>query len=158
MFTIRGNDPFQGIHWQLWLKDRFDSESPRQVEKEGQSLVKGLKTLWMHHVKEGVFPDGRETFTRFNLWSKDLDRSFAVYGPRTGMKKILDWLFVYQNKKSNTKFLLNQRLLSKIVLAHYQLITQGLDSGEILKGAESAADSQAFIKILDSIIKGPSPL
>ena len=158
MFTISGNDPFQSIHWQLWMKDRFDSECPRQIEKEGYSLVNGLKTLWMHHVKEGVFPDGRETFTRFNLWSKDLERSFAVSGPRPGMKKILDWLFLYQNKRSNTKFLLNQRLMHKIVLAHYQLITQGLDSREILKQAESAADLQAFIKMLDSIIDGSSHL
>ena len=153
MFNTKGNDPFRGINWQLWMKDRFDSESPRQIEEEGQSLVKGLKTLWTHHVKEGVFPDGRETFSMFNLWSKALERSFAVYGSRKGMKKILDWLFLFQSKRSNTKFLLNQRLLNKIVLAHYQLITQGLDSEEILKGAEAAADSQAFIKVLDSILK-----
>ena len=156
MFNIKGNDPFRGIHWQLWMKDRFDSESPRQIEKEGQSLMKGLKTLWIHHVKEGVFQDGRETFSKFNLWSKDLERSFAVYGPRKGMKKILEWLFLFQSKRSNTKLLLNQRLLNKIVLAHYQLITRGLDSGEILKGAEAAANSQAFIKVLDSIITNPS--
>lgn len=108
-----GKDPFRGIKWQLWVKDRFDPECPRRVEKEGRGLLLGLKTLWIHHLTEGMTPEGRESFCKFNLWCGELDRSFDIMGSRPGMVKIHHWLNKNQEKVPLKKHLLNKNLLKK---------------------------------------------
>ena len=68
MFSPQAEPPLARAHWTLWMEDRFDSESPRQVEKEGTGLYDGLMALWITHMREGVSPNGQATFSKFNLW------------------------------------------------------------------------------------------
>lgn len=153
MMMFSNKDPFRGIKWQLWVKDRFDSECPRRVEKEGRGLLLGLKTLWIFHLVEGMTPEGRESFTKFNLWCGELDRSFDISGSRSGLVKIHQWLNRNQENIPLKKYSLNKKLLKKISEGHYQLILRGDSAAKILEAAETAADLESFIKTLTIITK-----
>lgn len=139
------------IHWQLWVEDRFDPQSHRRVEKEGVGLIAGLKALWDAHMREGISPEGRETFSKFNLWSKDLDQSFEIQENAAAMEKIHGWLFTHDNRSPFKKTLKNSGLLNTIVQGHYGLILRGEGSLKILEAAEAAADCASFSTALKAI-------
>lgn len=53
--------------WALWATDYFDRDAQDSCEARGQDLEEGLTLLWTKLLEEGLFDDGKPTFTWFRL-------------------------------------------------------------------------------------------
>jgi hypothetical protein len=139
--------------WQIWYQDMFDRECPRQIEISGQGLVNGLVELWAHHLFETVQANGREGFSRFNLWWKQRGQSIEIIGGRAGLARLKGWVFgTQQGTNKNTIQEGNRKLLKKVAVVHSHLMLTGHTSEAILTAAGTAADQQDFEVQLENLI------
>lgn len=122
--------------WEIWYQDTFDRESPRRVDLSGRGLVNGLVELWARHLFETVQPDGRQGFSRFNLWWKQKERSLEITGDRVGQSRLRGWVF--GSKQHTDRGYVeagDERLLRALARAHCQLALAGGTSEAILTAA-----------------------
>jgi hypothetical protein len=127
----------RGAEWELWHQDTFDRESPRRVEVSGRGLAAGLAELWERHLREGVRPDGRPTFSRFNLWWKGAGRSVKVVGEREGQARLRSWIVEGERR-------IDRALLRRVAEAHARLTLSGETSEAIVAAALASPDRAAF--------------
>ncbi|MBD3308400.1 hypothetical protein GF339_18350 [candidate division KSB3 bacterium] len=130
------SDPAPEATWDLWYHDSFDAACPRRIEVSGKGLLTGLTELWSRYLRETVQSNGREGFSRFNLWWQQERRSITIVGDLTGAVHLKTWVF------STPKG--NRGLLHAIALAHCHLILAGRTSAPLLDAASLAADEQEF--------------
>ena len=144
--------PQQDTPWQLWYQDQFDPDCPRQLEYAGQGLVAGLKTLWLHHLRDSVLPDGGSGFARFNLWLPQEKRSITIKSVSLGIKRLRRWVLqpdpVFDPTASGQS---NEWLLRKIAQAHCNLIAKGLDEDKLCQIAVQSGNQSEFIDALTEI-------
>jgi hypothetical protein len=81
--------------WSLDFLDTFDREDPGGSEGEGNDLRVGLALLWRKTLHEGVLPDGRPTFTRFQLSLRDgwVSVPISPTEPDATLSKLRAWVF-----------------------------------------------------------------
>ena len=146
-------DPAPEAEWQIWYQDMFDRECPRQVEVSGQGLVSGLIELWAHYLFETVQPDGREGFSRFNLWWKQRGRSVEIIGGKAGLARLKGWAFGDQQRTNKSTIQGgNRKLLKKVAVTHSHLVLTDQTSEAILATAEAAANQKDFERQLENLV------
>lgn len=126
------------MEWQLWHQDSFDRESPRQVEAAGRGLVRGLRELWAHHLRETVGAQGQRGFSRFNLWLKRERKSVRIVGSWQGMTRLRGWVYGDGDRVRAPD------LLRKVATLHAQLVLEQQDSAAILAAANAAQSRASF--------------
>lgn len=129
--------------WEIWYQDTFDRECPRQVEIAGHGLVAGLIELWARYLHETVQADGREGFSRFNLWWKQESKSIEIVGEWAGAVRLRGWLYGDQRQADRKDI-----LLQGIAIAHQEQILKGETSEKILAAARELENREAFEKWL----------
>jgi hypothetical protein len=81
--------------WTLDFLDTFDREDPGGSAGQGDDLRVGLTLLWRKTLHSGVLPDGRATFTRFqlNLPGGWVYVPIEPTGPNVTLAKLRAWAF-----------------------------------------------------------------
>jgi hypothetical protein len=146
------DDIGSNVEWEIWYQDTFDGECPRQIDVSGRGLVRGLIELWARHLFETVGVDGREGFSRFNLWWKQEAKSVRVVGNWGGMVQLRGWVF--GDKRQAHKGYVKEGdkgLLKKVAAVHGRLILAGQTSEGILALAEDCASRKDFERQLLSL-------
>jgi hypothetical protein len=132
--------------WELWHEDSFDPGTPRQIERTGSGLLKGLVELWQRHLKEVIQPGGFTGFSRFNLWLKKEQFSIdiPVFGP--GLKKMRNWIFLSDLPGDRDEFQPEDgnSILTLVGRAHLNLLLAGNSIDAILLAAENSENCALF--------------
>jgi hypothetical protein len=137
-------DPAPEQEWEVWYRDMFDRECPPSLEVRGRGLVNGLKELWARYLLETVRPEGRIGFSRFYLRRKD-SAAIQIEGDLNGALRLCRW--IADTGVEGAPRLIESgstRLLTRIVVAHAQLLQAGRSSAEILAAAAATNDQQAL--------------
>lgn len=71
------------INWQLIAVDKFDRNTPPQVDQKNIGLVSGLFHLWEKTLDEGITDNGKKTFIEFqlDLAHDQLEKELPILSP-----------------------------------------------------------------------------
>lgn len=131
--------------WEIWYQDTFDTGSPRQVERAGRGLVRGLAELWARHLFETVQSNGQLGFSRFNLWWKQRAHSITVADESVGAARLRQWIFgATRSIRRGYVQARDATLLEAIAAAHSKLVLAKQTSEPILALAATAVDREDF--------------
>jgi hypothetical protein len=138
-------DPAPDLAWEVWYRDTFDDECPRQCEIKGAGLVHGLTELWARYLCDTVRTGGGYGFCDFHLRLCLAEIGITVKGPWEGAVRLRQWIF--GDKEYTGRTCVNEdgaRLLESIAVTHAFLHLTGKSSQSILEAALSAATREAF--------------
>lgn len=131
--------------WEIWYQDTFDRESPRSVDLSGNGLVNGLVELWARHLFETVQPDGKQGFSRFNLWWQQKGRSLEIAGDWAGQIRLRQW--VYGSRRYTEQGYVkagDEKLLRAVARTHCRLALAGRTSEAIITAAVRSVSQEDF--------------
>ena len=145
MPNLTGSTGLEQAKWQIWRQDNFDLECSREVVLSGVGIIQGLTELWMRHLYETIRPEGLTSFTRFNLWCKDLHCSIDVVGDFSGQIKLREWVFGNsQAELAAYVDIADSELLKIVAKVHYELLIDDKTSEPIMDAAGASSSRQDF--------------
>ncbi|MBG0788819.1 MAG: hypothetical protein H0S79_27325, partial [Anaerolineaceae bacterium] len=117
----------------------------------GEGLANGLVELWARHLFETVQPDGQIGFAKFDLWWKNEFWPVLIFGDEGGQLKIRQWVYGEGEAGPNYLDTADRPLLRAIAETHAQLLTNELESDEIITLASKSNSRAEFLVALNAM-------